>query len=332
MTTLREFSALGETWRRALENCARPDLFLTFGWFRSWWEHLGRGAELSVYVLEDDGECRGVGMAPLMNRGGSLHFLASHEVSDYCDFLFPEGREEEFHRTWLSDVADNRPEITRIELMNLRAASPTLRILPEAAGGCGFTCRSVPAEEVPILRLPGSYQEYLAGLKRKHRHELRRKLRRSEKLPGVRLETIDIPGDIPSALIQFIEMHRTVHRDKDRFWETPGIPEFFQAVLRHLVERNLADILVLYSEDAPIASLIVGRYDRTEYFYNVAYAPAYAAASPGYYVFDQAIRRAISSGRDEVDFLRGGEKYKFEFGAESGRIFNLILTREKPLT
>jgi CelD/BcsL family acetyltransferase involved in cellulose biosynthesis len=331
--TAQEFLGLGGVWTRALECCARPDLFLTFGWFRSWWEHLGQDAELSVFVLEDNKECQGVGIAPLMRRADSLFFLASHEVTDYCDFLFPKGREEEFHKAWLTEVANSRPGIKRIELINLRSTSSTLQVLPETARECGFVSRSYPGEEAPILRLPGSYQEYLAGLRRKNRHELRRKLRRTEGLPGIRLETIADPGEVPAALDEFISLHRSVDPDKDRFWQIPGIPEFFKAVLSRLVRDKLAALLVVYAEDAPIASLIVGHYGRTEYFYNVAYAPAYAAASPGYYVFDQAIRQAISSGREEADFLRGSEKYKFEFGAESGSIFNLILTKkDKHLT
>jgi len=321
-----ELFGLQETWERALAECTRPDLFLTHEWFCSWWENLGEGHKLCCMVLEDE-DRGGVGIAPLMEKQGTLVFLASHEVTDYCDFLFPQGREAEFHAAWMRYVGRNLPDIGYIELINMRGSSLTLELLPKAAEESGFSWRREVGEEVPILKLPTSYAEYLAGLRRKDRHELRRKLRRTEALGGVRQEVVSDPERIPTLLEEFIILHRAVHPDKDRFWRKPGMSGFFQAVLTRLAGRGMAALSVLYAGETQIASLIEAYYGRTVYFYNVAYSPDHAAASPGYALFDQAIRRAIRTGRQTADFLRGRERYKSEFGAEPQPIFSLTLTR-----
>jgi len=327
-----EFVGLRETWDRALAGCSRPDLFLTFAWFLSWWEHLSQGRELNILVLseEDDSEAGGgdLGIAPLMRRDGGLYFLAGHEVTDYCDFLFPRGREGVFLEALLEHLARPSSGVSRMELINLRDTSPTLSLLPELAPAFGFCCRRERSEETLLLRLPSDYPDYAAGLTRKNRHELRRKVRRAEALPQARVQRISRPKEVRSAMGDFIALHRTGSPEKERFWLKPGMPEFFQDVGFRLAEQCLIELLFLLTgERVPAAALITAHFGKTVYFYNVAYAGAYAAASPGVYLFDMAIRQAISEGRETADFLRGGEKYKLDFGAKPRTIYSLILEK-----
>jgi CelD/BcsL family acetyltransferase involved in cellulose biosynthesis len=60
-------------------------------------------------------------------------------------------------------------------------------------------------------------------------------------------------------------------------------------------------------------------------FYNVAYDLDYAPFNPGFYLFHASIAEAISRGNTNIDFLRGREKYKFDFGAKECKIYSLIL-------
>jgi len=324
-----EFFGLREDWDRALQGCTRPDLFLTFEWFLSWWENLSKGYALNLILLTDEAT-GSLGIAPLMRRGDVLSFLAGHEVTDYCDFLFPRGREGEFLKALLAHAAQpSTSGISCMELINLSPASPTLSLVSELAPAFGFRWRQEKSEETLLLKLPASYPEYTAGLGRKCRHELRRKVRRAEALPQARVERASRPKEVGPAMEAFIALHREGNPEKGRFWEKPGMPGFFRDVASRLAEQGLIELLSLYAggEAGPAASLITARYGKTVYFYNVAYAQAYAAASPGYYLFDLAIRQAIAEGRELADFLRGREKYKLDFGARSSTLFSLKLDK-----
>jgi CelD/BcsL family acetyltransferase involved in cellulose biosynthesis len=323
-----EFSGLREDWARALQGCTRPDLFLTFDWFLSWWENLSQGYALNLILLTDEAT-GSFGIAPLMRRGDALSFLAGHEVTDYCDFLFPRGREGEFLEALLAYATQPSTGISCMELINLRLTSPTLSLVSELAPSFGFRCRQEKSEETQQLRLPASYPEYTAGLGRKCRHELRRKARRAEALPQARVERASRPEEVGPAMKAFIALHREGNPEKGRFWEKPGMPGFFRDVASRLAEQGQIELLSLYAggDAGPVASLITAHYGRTVYFYNVAYAQAYAAASPGYYLFDLAIRQAIAEERELADFLRGREKYKLDFGARSSTIYSLKLDK-----
>jgi CelD/BcsL family acetyltransferase involved in cellulose biosynthesis len=317
-----------DPWDRVVEASADPSLFLTSAWFSAWWEHLAEDHEPCIFELNDESS-GSQGFAPLMRRAETLAFPASREVTDYCDFVFPASRAEQMLETLLSHVAQHFPEIQSFELINLPSSSPTLSFLPELAPSFGFHGRVEKGEVVPVLKLPDAYQEYLSRLSRKNRHELRRKIRRTESLPDIRHQFIKDPALIRDLMPAFIAMHRSASPDKENFWRKPGIPEFFKTALSRLAEHGMAALHVLYSGRTLAAVLITGFYGRTVYFYNIAYAHEFAAASPGYFLIDRAIRQAITDGQESADFLRGDERYKFEFGAQIGTIYNLILNKRE---
>ncbi len=324
-----EFAALEAKWQQSLGASAQPDLFLTFAWFRSWWAHLSEGHELAVYLLSDE-KTGTVGIAPMRRRSDRLSFMASHEVSDYCDFLFPRGQEQKFLEAFFNYLRETSPEIRLLELINFRSTALSLSLIPEIAPCFGYKCQSRKSEEVLHLKLPTSYHDYLSSLDRKKRHELRRKLRRTHNLDRLRTETVDRPEELGSAMEDFIALHQAGSPEKSDFWERPGMPGFFKDVIVALARKKMAALHFLYSGKRMAASLITGHYGKTTYFYNVAYAREFASASPGYFLFDRSIRQAITEGMDTADFLRGREKYKLEFGARNSTIYNLSLTKDLP--
>ena len=91
----RDFAALETVWQQVMEKSAGRDLFLIFPWFRSWWAHLSQGHSLAVYLISDE-KTGSQGIAPMRRSADRLYFMASHEVSDYCDFLFPQSQEQEY--------------------------------------------------------------------------------------------------------------------------------------------------------------------------------------------------------------------------------------------
>ena len=63
-------------------------------------------------------------------------------------------------------------------------------------------------------------------------------------------------------------------------------------------------------------------------YYNAGTDPAARDLSPGVVMVERLVRRAIDRGLREVDFLRGDEPYKYEWGATDEPIQRILVRRE----
>jgi CelD/BcsL family acetyltransferase involved in cellulose biosynthesis len=186
------------------------------------------------------------------------------------------------------------------------------------------------SESAPILSLPGSYDEFMQTLGRKNRHELRRKIRKLESLGQIHIERITESEKLSSSIKKFVSLHKASSPAKQEFWQKQGMTEFFYEIAHLFASEGWAELHMLYVGDKSIAALLSFPYKDTLYFYNVAYDIEYSAYSPGFFLFDHAIKQAIAKSIKVVDFLRGREKYKYFFGAKESKIYSLkLIQREK---
>lgn len=325
-----EFQVIQEEWNTLLHSSEQDHPFLSYEWISSWWECFSEDNSLEILLVKDENG-NPVGIAPLMVQENTLRFIASEEVSDYCDFVVEKGRYEEFFKNVMNYIRTTHPDIEKIDLMNIRSASTTLEILPRLASEWGYSCSCTEIEVVPLLELPSSYEDYLGGLSKKKRHELRRKLRRTESLEGIRAEKVTDTRNLPAYIDKFIGLHRRGSPSKANFWKKKNMADFFHGMAHQFSLRQWIEMNVLFLEDRVLAALLNFISADRIYFYNVAFDKDFARYSPGIYLFNQSIQDAISKQKKCADFLRGREEYKYYFGAEDSKIFRLVLIPGKNL-
>jgi CelD/BcsL family acetyltransferase involved in cellulose biosynthesis len=68
----------------------------------------------------------------------------------------------------------------------------------------------------------------------------------------------------------------------------------------------------------------------TASFYLGGFAPDLAQLSPGTLAIGDAIERSVLAGARELDFLRGREPYKYQWGARDRPTCQLTLHRSTP--
>jgi len=318
------FLRLEEDWNTFLFSSDLNSVFLTHDWFSTWWRNLSEDSELHVLIFRDlnDGI---LGMAPLRIKEDKVLFMASHEVTDYCDFVTHRKCRENFYRSFLKNLREDYSSLASFEFINIKETSPTLLYIPKLASEYGFTSSQVESEVVPVLNLPSSYDAYISGLERKNRHELRRKLRRSESLGGLKTKKITDSEELISAVDTFIDLHRDSSMEKKNFWKKEGMVDFFRETVHRFALRGWVDLNCLFMKDSLVAALLNFTYQHEVLFYNVAYKTDFASYSPGYYLFNSSIYEAIATKKTRVDFLRGREKYKYDFGSKECKIYSLIL-------
>ena len=297
-------------WDRLVAGSRLRSPFLTWPWQREWTRAFAADRRLEVRRVED-AEGRVVALLPLHEvEPGVLALLGGADISDYLDLIALAGREEE---AWMALLQSRAAERVVWDLHAVPGRSPTVTLLPQLAAACGLSASVTVEERCPVLILPSSWDAYLASLSGKHRHELARKMRRLEReAPEARATCASHPADVENRLGDFFDLHRRSRVGKARFMDV-RMEAFFRRVTTALGEHGGARLWFLDTASGPIASFITLEWDDTVGLYNSGFHPDRAALSPGVVLLGHLIRDAIGRGKRRFDFLRGEERYKYEF-------------------
>jgi CelD/BcsL family acetyltransferase involved in cellulose biosynthesis len=303
--------AVGEAaWDRLVAASRLRSPFLSWTWQREWARVFAENRRLAIHRVED-GSGRLVALLPLHESApGTLQILGGADVSDYLDLIAVQGREEE---AWMALLQARSAERVEWALHAVPAASPTVTAMAQLAAAYGLAVSVTVEERCPVLALPPSWEIYLASLSGKHRHELLRKTRRLEReAPDARVACVETPAEIEARLGDFFALHRRSRAGKARFMDD-RMEGFFRRALLAFAARGACRLWFLDTQSHPIAAFVTIEWSDTVGLYNSGFDPERAALSPGVVLLAQLVRDAIARGRRTFDFLRGEERYKYEF-------------------
>ena len=317
-----DFESIADEWDCILPHTGANTIFITPWWQRLWWRRYGGDAELEILSIRNDDSL--LGIAPLMTRGDTLSFLGDTDLFDYHDFLVREGSEDAFYSTLWQHIESM--DWKTIELKSLREASETLRRFPEFADANGWNATVTDEDVSPYTNLGLSWDEYVAGLRKKDRHELRRKLRRLNNGNDATQYAFRDPDAIAEAMPEFFRLMRASRPDKDDFL-TADREQFFNDLAQELASRDQFQLFFLELNDVRVASCICFDYNGSYLLYNSGYDPEYSALSVGLLNKALCIQDAIERGKKTFDFLRGNERYKYNLGGTNQTIHELVITR-----
>jgi CelD/BcsL family acetyltransferase involved in cellulose biosynthesis len=178
-----------------------------------------------------------------------------------------------------------------------------------------------------VITLAASWDDYLAGIKKKQRHEIRRKMRKIESEAETRWFVIDSEDGLEQAMENFIDLHQKSTQDKEDFWSDDLI-DFFKALAVETVRAGWFKLYFIEVNSNLAAAMLCFDYNNEFLLYNSGYDPEqFAHLSPGNVLTSYTIEHAIQLGRKRYDFLRGDEVYKFRFGAEAEPVYDLEIYR-----
>ncbi len=315
-------------WNTLLERSAAEYPFLRCEFLRAWWDHLGGGewpsGELLIAVWKENGALQGIAPLFLSRRDGEprLLLIGSVEISDYLDILAVPDRLPVFIAELLDALAALPAlEFGALDLFNLQAASPTVRVLEEETARRGWALERAPLQVCPVIDLPESWEEYLSMLDKKSRHEIRRKLRRAEGGEEKLELKIGGAGDMD-------EFFRLMACDENKAaFLTPPMRAQFRAIAEAAEQTGILELAFLEIGGKKAAAYMNFTFGKRIWVYNSGMDPAYAAASPGWVLLAMRIRRAIEAGYRAFDFMRGDEPYKFQWGGKGEPILRLTVRR-----
>jgi hypothetical protein len=220
-----------------------------------------------------------------------------------------------------------------VDLRRIRCDDPTGDALAEAFRrremAEGWTLNLEREDACPVVVLPsgGSFDDFLATLGKKVRHEIRRKVRRAEAAGTV--ELLDSPDPL-AELDEFIDLHQRRWGDDGLFPPTIGGLQS-RVFVRRLFELFGPDGAVRLSFLAVggrrIAAGLTFETPDVVLYYNAGVDPDARELSPGVVLVERLLRRALERGRRRFDFLRGDESYKYDWGGADEPIQRLLVRR-----
>lgn len=341
-------------WDALLRGAASNVVFLTRQWQEIWWSNFSSRAACSLCMLtiRDTGQDSGgalIAIAPLFIETAPLpplqeysrgvlrpegegaprrivRFVGGIDVADYLDIIAAPNHIREAWSSVLDYLLEIRSKWDVIDFHSLPDFSPSRELLAELALEKGLHAQVFPEDVCPLVELPSDWETYLMSLRKKDRHELRRKVRKLEGRDDARWYLVN-PLDeeaLQRAMQSFIVLHRLSGADKAEFMDERMAASFLD-MARTLAHTGWLDLAVLEVNKEPAAAYLSFNYNGRLYLYNSGYDPQFGSYSAGVALLAYRIHKAILQGVKVFDFLRGDEDYKYDFGAKDTYVYRAVL-------
>ena len=320
-TPLTSFGQIRPQWQELLGRSAVNNLYITPAWQELWWSAFQDGASLAGFYLTDD---RGdvAAIASLSRSGDRYSLVGSSDTFDYNDFIIAKGLEERFYPALLDTIGANGGR--HLDLFSIGEDSPTLAMLPELARARGYAVDIAEEDVAPRLMLAGTWDEYLSGLSKKDRHELRRKLRRLEGHANWRWYCVSDAAAVASRMDDFLDLMRRSDDAKAEFL-TDERAAFFRDMAATTAAAGVLRLFFMEMDGKPVAASLCLDYDDVRMLYNSGHDPEYRYYSVGLLLHSLCLRDALEKGYRCFDFLRGNEPYKYRLGGADHQLYRITL-------
>ena len=306
---------LRDPWDALAVRCGRP--YCAPSWMLAWWRHAApkRSALRIVAVLEGDDLA---GIAPFFAeepRPGLIRYrLLGSGASARVEPLASPGREPEIAAVVAGILSGTRPQPHVISFEGIDRKSPWAALLAEAWPGVRPAVHRVRTMPSPTLRLKGrTYDQWLAGIDRDHRKNIRRRRRRLEERGAV-FRLAGSKEDMLEGLRTFAALHH------DRWKRRGG-----SGALNSRIERMLRDVAEDLVEDLRFRlwSIEVGGQTISSRIFLAAggelacwlggFDQRWASFSPSIQALNAALQHAWTVGDVRMELGPGGQDYKYIF-------------------
>lgn len=300
-------------WDKLTAVSSTATFFQTSNWLNLWLKHFPKKS-LNLVVYNDN---LLIGLASFsINKEiqflGLENVLNQQLVTDYGDFILVKDQEKIVLEQILNYLRANFSSQTLI-LNFVRENSLTYSLL----SSLNFAKQEIDIS--PQIKLTNNWEKYLQQLNGKNRHELKRKITRFEKA-GANIIWIKETND--SVINDFLDLMAASAKAKNQFL-SEKMKNYFKDIFKTFSNEIVLGFATL--DDRKIASVLAFKYKNSLLLYNSGFDPQFGRLSPGLILKSFLIKWAIEQKYEIFDFLRGGERYKFELGAVGVKLYQFSL-------
>lgn len=314
-----QFLLLKEDWNKLLNESDSNTLFLTHEWLSVWWKNLGKGKNLFILCVKENG--RILALAPFMSSKGTLMKLPVKKIEfigagwGYGGIILTTKKKECSKVIWeyirkfgqegilvLSKFSNNQETLDI--LINTLKDSPFLYLTENRL--------------VPYIPLSGSWDEYLSLRSSNFRRNIKKRKRYLQKVGHVSFERYNSPIDMDIS-----EIMTMIFEVSQKSWKAkPGtaiasnhsVKNFYLDLANIFYEKKWLDIVLLKINSQPIAYQLGICYQRKYFAIDTAFDLKYAFTSPGNQLCLFLLKNLFQENLTEFDYLVSFD-YKKKFTA-----------------
>lgn len=333
----KDFSEISaEAWNALVEESIADTPFSRYEYLSEWWETQGGGEWLGqdaalVLVSARENE-QLIGIAPLFfadyEGQRSSMLVGSIEISDYLDLIVREADLPRFLAGLLDFLGSQHADRWSVlDWYNIPDTSPTLTALKAEAERQGWTHHEEVYRPTPRIPLEGSFEEYLARIDKKQRHEIRRKMRRAaESEKNVQFKIVNGKETIDAEINAFFDL-MIQDSNKAEFLH-PAMREQMTVTIQNAHKYGYLWLAFLEVDGARTAASLNFDYKNKLWGYNSGVSNEHRELSPGWVLLAHTIQWCCDNGRYEFDFMRGDEEYKYRFGGVNKHVMRVKILKQ----
>ena len=331
VTDYRAFLKLEPEWNRLVEEAEIDFPFVRHEWIRADWDTFHHAAPLHIMVVHDSG--RPLAIAPLMRERVRMYGLPvrrlrgiAHVYTERFDFILSVRAQECCAAIW-TYLVDHAHQWDVLELPHLLARSPTLDMFPPLAERRRCAVTRWPSAESPYVAVRETWDTYCKGLKKTHRHDMRKRVANLGQHGPLELEVIlsdrCMDRDFEDALR--LESSAWKGAEGTAIESREDSTSFYRDVIQIAVRNAWLRLYFLKVGGARIAVRIALLFQKKLYMLKAGYDPQYASYAPGHVLSMKILEEAWRLQLDEVDFLGDAERWKLDWATDLHRHFWLFV-------
>ena len=339
------FVALEKSWRALAERTPGVSLFSSWEWQSTWWKHYGGTRSPRIITVWNGGEL--IGLLPIYLTpevtipgvpGIEARLVASggDTSPDYLGALVDPQWESDVSVRLIDALLAGASEWDTLRFTDMSRNSFTEALAPSLQNGTVHT-EATPAEQIQIVRLPPSWDEYLGAMGRDRRYRARRQRKLAQSEIGAEFRVYSRSDELRRAFPMLIQLHRKRWTAKDAnegSFRTDRYINFHSEVMELCAENGWVRLYSLEVPGAsagepprPIAMFYCYRYRDEILYFQSGFDPEYEKYSPGHVLMGFSIESALGEGALVFDMLKGNHAYKSMWANDSRTTQQIVAHR-----
>lgn len=303
VTDLEQFHALRDTWNGLLYRQTPVLLPLTHEWLCAWWQVFGGNRQLHVMCAYEGDTL--IAAAPFMvehtrYRGipVTVQKLMANGHTPFCNLIInpelsAEQTNEVFRRMTQVDTAD------MLLLGKVPDDSPIARFVADASSA-GKLCHGIDRSLVtPVIRINGSWDEFIKARSRKFRKSLNNKLNKFNKEKGFTLRREKIESREHPCLQEMVDISTRSWKRQIRndLGSNVAGREFLLWLADTLGPAGHVHLWIMHRDGVPVAFEYHLDFDGIVYPVRADYNEDYKVYSPGSILEYTALKSLFDEGK-----------------------------------
>jgi len=323
ITTTEKFKNLKKSWNALLISSGIKSVFLSWEWQYTWWEQYRDRLEQPelFIVIGYENEKPAVifpGYIEYENKGNarSLFFLGSRfESTDYLNFISAVKNKSGTIEQICDFLLNTGRQIDIWRFINILEKDELLNVLAEYSKSKNFYSARHHHRICPYIKLSGTWEDFVNGLSKNMRYNLRRRTRNLFKKHNAQFIRLTKKAEIDKAIEILFDLHEkrfTMKEDKSIFQKELR-HDFHKNVSRRLADADILRIFQIKIDSEIAATLYCFEFANEMMYFQAGFDPKWEKISVGLVLMGKCIEYSYQQKLEIFDFMRGAEDYKFKW-------------------